>query len=41
MTKTGQISLTDCIYFQSYSVKCILFYVQAFDDTMKFGNAEF
>ena len=23
ITKTGQIALTDCVYFRSYSVKCI------------------
>ena len=27
---TGQISLTDCIYFPSYSVKCICFMLRHF-----------
>ena len=48
MTQTGQISLTDCIYFQSYSVKrisCLMLsdvmkFVNTFGDVMKFENVE-
>ena len=36
------MSLTDCVYFPSYSVKCISsFMLRQFDDVMKFENAEF
>ena len=41
MTETGQISLTDGVYFLIYSVKYFLFYAYAFDDIMKFENPKY
>ena len=36
-----QILLTDCVYFPSYSVKCVLFHAKTFDDVMKFEYLKF
>ena len=44
MTQTGQITLTDCAYFPSYSVKCIFCFItfyDAFDDVMKLEYLKF
>ena len=37
MTYTGKISLAVCVYFPSYSIKCIsCFMLKAFGDVIKF-----
>ena len=38
MIENDQISLTDCVYFPSYSVNCIsCFTLSTFDGVMTFG----